>query len=301
MKFMKISGLLPFLFLLFPNSLWAGDSPEVIYQVWVEASRAGDIDRLLAVSSAAKVKEFHQEFSSPEKKEEIRKLMKVMAPKSYEVKKTEVSPDGNKASLFVDAIAMDFFSLNDPKAKPERETMEVRLVKEGGEWKVDKQCAGKDGCGKEPDWVGTSWGKVNGLSGGATLKIQKGAPSPFKDVKVKGQPFVVSLVFNLPEGASTLSYFLHRSPSFAEFFTWVDGEKITPLAIFEDFPPVLKEESGKGELKTLEEGVSYSQNRLFKGQGTLSLLFDLPKNAKSQKELHLMVTYGEQQYPFEIR
>jgi hypothetical protein len=253
----------------------------------------------LAISSAAKVKEFHQEVVTPEQREEVRKLMKAMAPITYQVKKTELSQDGNKASLFVDATALDFFSMNDPKAKPERENVEVRLVKEGGQWKVDKQCSGPDGCGKEPEWTTLSWGKTLALPDGG-FKAVKGK-FDFPGVKVAGKPFVADLVFNFPETGSILFYFLHRSPNLADIYVKVGEEKFAPVAYAEDFPPTFADEKRSREVKALEEDYSYSRNRNFQGEGVVSLLFDLPKEAKDRPVFYLQFKYSEKEYALEIR
>jgi hypothetical protein len=253
----------------------------------------------LAVSSAAKVKEFHQEVTTPEQREEVRKLMKAMAPITYKVRKTEISKDGNKASLFVDATALDFFSMSDPKAKPQRENVEVRLVKEGDQWKVDKQCSGPDGCGKEPAWAVLSWGKTVALPDGS-FKTVKGK-FDFPGVKVAGKPFVADLVFNFPETGSILFYFLHRSPNLADIYVKVGEEKFAPVAYAEDFPPTFADDKGGREVKVLEQDYSYSRNRNFKGGGTVSLLFDLPKEAKGTPTFYLQFKYAEKEYAFEVK
>lgn len=299
---MKISILLVFFSWLLgtPSLLFAQDTPEAIYQKWVEASRAGNIQALLAVSSAQKAKEFHQEYSRPEQQEEIRRFMKLMAPISYKLTKTVPSKDGNKASLFMDAIARDFFSLNDPSAKPQKENVEVRMVKENGQWKVDKQCMGKDGCGVDPDWISASYGKTLNLGSGATLKIAKGKPSNFKGIPVSGEAMAVDLIFTLADSSQGISYFLHRSPNFAEFYVESGGEKITPIARIEDFPIMLTDGKREPELKILEENFSYSKSSTFTGEGTVSLLFDMPKGSKD-RTLYLTVGYGEGKHSYSVK
>lgn len=299
-KPMKKLLTLPILILGFTvtTPLLGQESPEAVYQKWVEASRAGDIQGLLALSSAEKVKEFHEEYPSPQQQEEIRSLMKAMAPITYQVNKSVPSKDGGKTSLFLDATALDFFSLSDPKAKPQRETIEVRLVKENNQWKVDKQCMGKEGCGKEPEWAPLKYGSNRNLGPGATVQVVKGKPTPFKGAPVKNEAFAVDLIFTLPETGPSLSYFLHRSPNFAEFFVEMDGQKITPLARIESFPTSSSEE--KPELQVLEDNYSYSRSTNFTGLGTLSLLFDLPKGNR-EKTLYITVTYGENKHNFSVK
>lgn len=301
MKFSRIFSSSFLAVFLFTSPLFAQENPEAVYAKWVAASKAGDIQGLLAISSAAKVKEFDQEYSSPEKKEEIRKLMKLMAPLSYQVKKTDISSDGNKASLTMDVTALDFFEMNDPKAKPRQENAEVRLVKESGAWKIDQQCMGKDGCGKEPEWQKVSWGKIIPLSNQATVKFVKGKASIFKGVSIKGQAFVGEMVLNFPDGSETVSYFLHRSPNFADFFVKAGEAKITPSAQAEDFPATVSSDPVGPQVKVLEEGTSYSQNRNFQGSGSVALLFDLPKDAKGSIAFYATLTYAGKKYEFEVK
>ncbi len=288
------------IFILFgaslPSASHAGDSPEVMYQVWIEASRAGDIDKMLSVSSAQKVKEFHQEFTTPEKREELKRLIKVMAPKSYKVRKSELSPEGTKASLWLDALALDFFSLNDPKAKPQKEEIEVRLVKEGGEWKIDQQCGGKGGCGKEPEWQQASFRKPIPLPKGASLKVAPGKASEFKSVALQGKPFVVDFAFSFPE-STNLAYFLHRSPNFAEFYILAGGQKIAPIA---EQQYRASDSTEEVKVEKLENDFSYSRSRTTSGQGSLTLLFDIPAEAKGSKELYFTVTVEEQKLAYRI-
>jgi len=299
----KTSALLACLFSLAAVSpAFAQESPAAAYQKFVEASKASDIDAMLAISSKSMVNEFHKEFSNnPEKLAEMKKLVKVMAPISYKVRDTKVSKDGNSASLFVDAVAMDFFKLNDPKAKPEKENMEVRLVKEDGQWKIQKQCAGKDGCGVEPEWVDGSWGKDIPLSGGASLKAVKGGMAAFKETKVEGKAYPVQLLVTIPPNGDTFSYFLHRDPHFAEFYLMNGGQTITPIARQEEFVSASDGKGREKDFELLKEDVSYSRSSNFTGTGTLSLLFDLPKDAKGDSIFRFIVTYGQNKYPIEIK
>ncbi|HKX12827.1 MAG TPA: hypothetical protein VJP40_06715, partial [bacterium] len=130
-RFYSASLVLASLFLSLPLS--AQDSPEAAYAQWVKISKAGDVDALVALSSAEKRKEFEQEVKTPEQRAEIKKFMMALAPVSYTVKSSEISKDGKKATLKIDAIARDFFSMDDPKAKPKPEKMKVTLLKEGGQ------------------------------------------------------------------------------------------------------------------------------------------------------------------------
>lgn len=281
--------------------LGAQESPEAVYAKWVAASKAGDIQGLLAISSAAKVKEFNSEFMTPEQQAEIRKIMKAMAPINYKIKDVKTSADGNKTSLFLDMTALDFFEMNDPKAKPKKEFAEVRLLKEGGQWKIDQQCSGGDGCGKEPEWIQTSWGKSQALSNGATIKFVKGNKNAFPGIKMPAKPYAVAFTVEFPDGSETFSYFLHRSPTFADFYLSAGEEKLTPVARTEDFPNSLSSEDGKPNVKELEPDYSYSQNTNFKGKGSVTLLFDVSTAPSGDKPFYATVTYAGQKYSYEVK
>ncbi|MCE9624005.1 MAG: nuclear transport factor 2 family protein [Deltaproteobacteria bacterium] len=280
------------------SPLHAQSTPESTYAEWVKASKVGDIDAMLALSSKSMVDEFNQDYAKPEKKAEIQKLMKLLAPVSYKIREQKISKDGNSASLLVDAVALDLFKMGDPKAKPEKENVEVKLVKEGGQWKMEKQCNGKDGCGKEPEWTPLAWGGTIKLPDG-TVKVTKGK-NDFQGSKVAGKAFAVDLTLNFPETGSTLSYFLHGNPNLSDNYAVVDGHRFGPIAFAEDYPPMSNEKGGR-EVTVVEKDYSYSKNRNFQGKGTVSLLFDLPKDAKDSPVFYLQFTYGDKKYEYEVK
>ena len=301
---MKVSSALLTLLLgiALQSPALAQENPEAVYKKWVEASKAGDVEALLAISSKPKVDEFHQEFTTPEKIAEIKKIMKLMAPISYKIQEQKISTDGNRATLKGQVVALDFFKMNDPKAKPEKDALEVKLVKEAGQWKIDKQCTGPGGCGQEPDWTEASWGKTLDLGGGATLKVIQGKPGVFKGVKTHGKAVAVELQITLSqEGGETFSYFLHRSESFAEFYLLNDGKKIAPVARLEEFLSASEGQGREKDLKVLEDDTSYSRSTSFQGTGKLSLLFDLPKDVKGLPPFYLTVGYGEKKFSYEVK
>jgi SnoaL-like protein len=276
-----------------PSPVLAQDSPEAVYQAWVEASRAGDIDRLLTISSAAKVKEYHNEVNTPEKREEMKKIMKMMAPITYQVKKTEVSKEGRKAVLLVDATARDFFSLDDPKVKPQHENVEVRLVKEENQWKVDQHCMGSGGCGdKEERAEQASFGKKIPLKDGVSLTVQKGSGGPFASVKA-GNPFVVDLTFQGSQTNPMLNYALNPSPTFADFYVKVGDQKISPVAIIEN--PSTK------DVTVLQANTTYSRSKTLNEKTVLLILFDVPRDLKGPKTFWASFTVAEQNYTFEMK
>ena len=291
------SIVLTVLFLAAPLS--AQDSPEAAYAKWVQISKAGDVDALVALSSAQKRKEFEQEVKTPKQRAEIKKFMMALAPKSYTVTSSEVSKDGKKATLKIDAIALDFFSMDDPKAKPKPEKMKVTLLKEGGQWKVEQQSSGTFAEEEETPGTPLAWGKSVALPDG-NFKVVKGKAN-FSGAKVSGKPFAVDVVFNFPESGSTLFMFFHDSPNLADNYVKVGDEKYAPIAFAEDFPAVLSTDKGGREVTVMEKNYSYSKNRNFRGTGTYSMLFDLPKDAKESPVLHLQFSYGDKKHFYEVK
>ncbi|HKY62462.1 MAG TPA: hypothetical protein VJR29_03505 [bacterium] len=281
------------------SPLFAQNTPEAAYAQWVEVSKAGDVDGLLALSTAEKVKEYHRDVKTPEQKAEVQKLMKALAPKSYTVKSSEISKDGKKATLKIDAIALDFFSMGDPKAKPGPEKMKVTLVKEGGQWKVDQQSSGSFAEEEEAPGTPLAYGKSVALPDGS-FKVLKGKTS-FAGAKVNGKPYAVDVIFNFPETGSTLFMFFHDSPNLADNYVKVGDEKVAPIAFAEDFPPVFSDDKGGREVTVMEKSYSYSKNRNFKGTGGYSMLFDLPKDAKEAPVLHLKFKYDDKDHVYEVR
>lgn len=281
------------------SPLLAQDSPEATFAKWVQVSKAGDLEGLLALSSAEKLKEFHQDIKTPEQKAEVQKMMKVLAPKSYTVKSSEVSKDGKKATLKIDAIALDFFSMGDPKAKPGPEKMKVTLLKEGGQWKIDQQSSGSFAEEEEVTGTPLAWGKSAALPDGS-VKVVK-AKADFPGVKVSGKAFAVDVIFTFPESGSTTFMFFHDSPNLADNLVKVGDEKIAPIAFAEDFPPVFSTEKGGREVTVMEKNYSYSKNRNFKGTGKYSMLFDLPKDSKDAPVLILKFKYDDKPYVYEVR
>lgn len=278
--------------------LLAQDSPEAAFDKWVQVSKSGDVDALLGLSSAEKVKEFHQDIKTPEQRAEVQKMMKLLAPKSYTVKSSTVSKDGKKATLKIDAVALDFFSMSDPKAKPTAEKMKVTLVKEGGQWKIDQQSSGSLAEEEEVPGTPLAYGKSVALPDGS-FKVLKGK-ADFNGAKVSGKAFAVDVVFNFPETGSTLFMFFHDSPNLADNYVKVGEEKYAPIAFAETFPPMFNEKGGR-ETTVMEKGMSYSKNRNFHGTGSYSMLFDLPKDAKEAPVLHLQFKYDDKAQVYEVK
>ncbi|MFO1518693.1 MAG: hypothetical protein U1F57_03365 [bacterium] len=301
MSFFKRIFLLIVLFACLSPSLGAEESPEALFQKWVSLAAKGDVDGVIALSSAAKRKEA-QESMKTMPHAQMALMLKAMNPDSYKVLNQTVSKDQKKASLFIEGVVTDLFTLKGEKPKKVKEKAEIRLVKEDGQWKMDQQCWGMEGkCEKgEESAQSASWGKKIPLKGGATVTFLRGREKDFSNVKVQGKPAAVELVFEANQENPTLNYFLHKSPSFADFYYKLGDQKVPPTAVMEEKESASLHEAPKKEVKILEEGTSYSRSRTFSGKTSFSILFDLPKDATGPQSFWANFTVADQKYGFKL-
>ncbi len=106
----------------------AVDDPAAVYRHFHQAMIDSDIDGMRKWGTKAKGDEFTT-MPAVERKVMLG-LMASMTPKTYQVKSSEASADGNKATLYLSAEQTD-------KGKTETVLATVTLLKEGGAWKVD--------------------------------------------------------------------------------------------------------------------------------------------------------------------
>jgi hypothetical protein len=121
------------IFFLFALSLsflppaFAEDSPEVVFQKFVEASRKGNVEEVIALSSAAKRKEAAEDMKSEKMSRETWVgMIKFMAPENYKILSKTTSPDQKKTSLFVEGLVNELFSF---KGKTEKDGRRRRSSK----------------------------------------------------------------------------------------------------------------------------------------------------------------------------
>jgi len=284
---------LAFLIFCYFHPAFAEDSPEAVFQKWNDASRQGNVDGVLDLSSARSRKEADDDLKMGMNRQAMVEILKAMAPDNVKILKQTTSPDGKKTSLFVEGSMQDFFTMKGGKPKKELEKGEVQMLKENGLWKLDKQCWGGDGrCEKEDKGERIAHGKKAPLKKGTSFWTQKGKAGDFSSVKLKGNPYVVDLHFQGSDENPTLSYMLHHSPSFADFYLKVGDQKVTPSAFIEDFE--------KKEVKVMEASTSYSRSRSIQQTAIVSLLFDVAKDLKGTKTLWVKFTVAEQDYWFQV-
>lgn len=104
------------------------DDPAAVYRNFHQAMIDADMDGMRKWGTKAKGDELAA--ASAVEKKMMLGLMASMTPKTYQVKSSEVSADGSKATLYLSAEQVD-------KGKTETVLATVTLLKEGGAWKVD--------------------------------------------------------------------------------------------------------------------------------------------------------------------
>ena len=106
-----------------------GDSPRTVYDLYIVAQRAGDVDGMAAFVTKAQVEQLKA--MPAEQKAQIGEMMKMMAPTEYTVITEDIQ--GDTATLTIKGKATDFSG-----AENEQEGT-VSFVKEDGVWKLAKE------------------------------------------------------------------------------------------------------------------------------------------------------------------
>ena len=118
-----------------------------------------------------------------------------------------------------------------------------------------------------------------------TVKVTQSAKSPFSNVKLKGDPFVVVIELDGGKKGVTLSYNLTADSRSSDVYLASGTLRNAPRAVMEDFPSWGSDNDKEIEVldrNDTDGGVSLT----FAGKGALSLLFELPAGqAKSPKKL----------------
>ena len=117
-------------------------------------------------------------------------------------------------------------------------------------------------------------GEVVRLTEGLTVRVGKAVKSPFANVKVAGEPFVVVLELDAGLKDTALSYQITADVKTSEVSLTSGTQRIAPRAVVEDFPSWGEDNDKEVELITPQDkgGASIS----FRKTGSISILFDLP-------------------------
>lgn len=117
-------------------------------------------------------------------------------------------------------------------------------------------------------------GEMVRLTEGLTLRVTKAVKSPFANVKVKGESFVVVLELDSGNKNTALSYQLTTDPRTSEVSLTSGNQRIAPRAVVEDFPSWGEDNDKEVELVTPQDNGAVSIS--FRKTGSISILFDLP-------------------------
>ncbi|MFP4497529.1 MAG: hypothetical protein ACLFQV_04900 [Vulcanimicrobiota bacterium] len=129
MKKITVLTLALVMFLGIALPAMAADTPEQVYAKINKAIHARDVDELMKHVSEKSKQDLEKH------KEDLPKMIKliqVMTPEEYEIVDKQIS--GDTATLKLTAM-MNFFGMGEPK--PAEGT--VKMVKEEGQWKLDKE------------------------------------------------------------------------------------------------------------------------------------------------------------------
>ena len=284
-------GLLMALTLLLPASFAAAeDTPQQVFQRYVDAVTEKNLEKMLTTISAEKRKD------GPKTEAEKKSAMEFLyhqRPTQIKILEEKTDKNGKTASMKVEAMVAPFLTFDPKKTKPEKEKGLILFVKENGEWKIDEQKWGD--LAEEEKGEKASFGKKISLKSGASVTFQKGSAGAFSSVKTSGKASAVDVVFQRGEGESSpmLNYVVHPSPTFADFYWKAEDKKVPPVAMIDD--------PDTRAVKALEANTTYSRSRnIPEKKYVLSLLFDLPKVAKTPLTFLAKFSVDDQKYVFEV-
>jgi len=147
---MKTAGKVFLALMLFFGVLrpaWAEDSPEQVYQKWVEAVQKGNLKGVLDVSSKQIRDQAKVELKTDEDRETTVAFLRTSMPKNVKVLSKDISPDLAKATLVLEATKANPLAV---KSSAEQLSKgEVHFVKEDGNWKIEDQSWAQEDVSKE--------------------------------------------------------------------------------------------------------------------------------------------------------
>lgn len=117
-----------------PERARAAEEPEAVYAKFHAALHAHNVPEMQRYGTAAGGKEMAE--MPPVQRKAILEFLSNLMPKTYNLVSKDISPDGNSATLRLTAQQKSL------DGKPETIQGIVAMVKQGGEWKVDKSSWG---------------------------------------------------------------------------------------------------------------------------------------------------------------
>jgi uncharacterized protein YkvS len=131
-------------------------------------------------------------------------------------------------------------------------------------------------------------GEIVRLTQGLTLRVTKAVKSPFANVKVMGESFVVVLELDSGIKETALSYQITTDPKSSGVSLTSGNLKVAPRALVEDFPSWGEDNDKEVELVTPQDKGAVSIS--FRRTGSIFILFDLPSGqAATSKNLSVVL------------
>jgi hypothetical protein len=116
---------------LLPLAAPAQQDPESVYARFHRSLHAGDLATMIRYGSEPGASELRK--TPPDQAKGMLELMKKLVPQSYTIVGKDLSPDGSRATLRATGRGASLFG-----DKQETQYGTIKMVKQGGEWKVDE-------------------------------------------------------------------------------------------------------------------------------------------------------------------
>ena len=130
MRIPTIPHVMAALFLLLPCAASAQEDPEVVFGKFHRAMLAGNIDEMNKYGTPGGGSEIAK--MPAEQRKQVLDMLKGLTPKRYKVTGRQLGSDGNSLTLRTTGSGASIYG-----AKPSAQDGMIRMVKLGGEWKVD--------------------------------------------------------------------------------------------------------------------------------------------------------------------
>ena len=171
MKIRGFASLAAAVFLLLPGTARPAGEPEAAYAKYHRAAASGDLEEMLRYGLESRRAEVAA--MSPAQKQALVKMLAVQMPRAFLLRNKTLNPDGRGARLIVSGPGEP-----QPGEMPPLLYGTIRMVVEGGEWKV----AGSN-------WSSEPPANLAPLRAGGAPAAQKPAPAQ----KALGAPVVGSM------------------------------------------------------------------------------------------------------------
>ena len=120
------------IFFILSFAAFAADGPEVAYGKFHRAIAAADLEEAMKYAPAARRAELAS-MSTAQKDAQL-KMLSMLMPRAFTLLSKNIAPNGQTAHLVLTGPGQPILS----GARPETMYGQVKMVNEGGEWKVDE-------------------------------------------------------------------------------------------------------------------------------------------------------------------